>query len=94
MQRLLESANEAAALEALHAAGATDGLPVVIPRPERVEAMLQRVDMDEDQPLGVMGPKQGAATVEKVAASAVMAGCIPDHFPVVVACFGPITPKG
>jgi hypothetical protein len=85
MQKLHEAASEAEALEALHAANATDGLPVVIPTTERVESMLQRVEMDPDQPLGVMGPKQGAATVQKVAAAAVMAGCLPDYFPVVIA---------
>jgi hypothetical protein len=32
-----------------------------------------------------MGPGRGVATVEKVAVAAVMAGCLPDHMPVVVA---------
>ena len=85
MSRVLEAADEAAAAEALHQSGATDGLPVVVPTPERVHAMVERVDLDPALVLGVMGPKQGAATVEAVAISAVMAGCLADHFPVVVA---------
>ena len=35
--------------------------------------------------LGTMGPGHGIATVEKVAIAAVMAGCLPDYMPVVVA---------
>jgi len=32
-----------------------------------------------------MGPNLGACTIEKLAIAAVMAGCTPDHVPVVVA---------
>ena len=35
--------------------------------------------------LGVMGPAGGVATVEKVAVAAVMAGCLAEHVPVVIA---------
>lgn len=85
MSKLLEAADEMAAVERLHEMGATDGLPVIVPTPERVAAMVERVGLDPDMPLGVMGPKQGAATVSAVATCAVMAGCLPDNFPVVVA---------
>lgn len=85
MEGLLESADEFSAIERLHELGATDGLPVIVPTPGRVTAMVERVGLDPDLLLGVMGPKQGAATIEKVAISAVMAGCLPDHFPIVVA---------
>ena len=82
---LLVADNDAAALELLHELRCTDGLPVVIPTPERVERMVLASGLDGDLSLGVMGPAQGAATVENVATAAVMAGCLPDHFPVVVA---------
>ncbi|MEM7207909.1 MAG: hypothetical protein AAF434_08810 [Pseudomonadota bacterium] len=82
---MLESTSEAQALEELHRLGCTDGLPVVVPTHERVDAMVTHVDLDPDLSLGEMGPRSGSATVEKVAASAVMAGCLPDHFPVVIA---------
>ena len=85
MEELLEAADQIYALERLHELGTTDGLPVVVPTPDRVAAMVDRVGLDPDLLLGVMGPKQGAATLEKVAIAAVMAGCLPDHFPVVVA---------
>ncbi|WP_428121781.1 hypothetical protein [Candidatus Poriferisodalis sp.] len=82
---LLEARSEADALEQLHALGLTDGLPVIIPTPERVAAMVLATGLDPDLELGVMGPAHGVASVEKVAAAAVMAGCLPDHIPVVVA---------
>lgn len=77
--------DEAAALEDFHRRGLTDGLPVVIPTPERVDAMVLASGLDGDLLIGRVGPGFGDATVEKVAANAVMAGCLPDHFPVVVA---------
>ena len=82
---LLDAADEATALEWLHAERCTDGLPVVIPTPERVERMVLASGLDGALSLGAMGPGGGAATVEKVAANAVMAGCLPDHMPVVLA---------
>lgn len=66
-----------------HAAGWTDGLPVVAPTEERVAAMVG--GRDGLEVLGVMAPGRGVATVEAVAVNAVMAGCDPAHMPVVVA---------
>ena len=86
MSRTLRTApDEEAALEELHALGCTDGLPVVIPTPKRVDRTVLAGGLDADLVLGVMGPASGEATVEKVAVAAVMAGCLPDHFPVVLA---------
>ncbi len=36
--------------------------------------------------IGTLAPKQGLATVEKIAANAVMAGCKPEYMPVLLAC--------
>jgi hypothetical protein len=83
--QLLSAADELGAIEALHAAGCTDGLPVIVPTPERVQRMVLATGMDGDMVLGEMGPSGGSATVEKVAIAAVMAGCLPDHVPVVIA---------
>ncbi len=83
--RRLSAASEELALEALHTAGCTDGLPVVIPTPERVQRMIVSGGVDADIILGAVGPGRGEATVEKVAVNAVMAGCGPEHFPVVIA---------
>ena len=84
--RSVEADSETDALEMLHREGWTDGLPVVIPTAERVEAMVQwSYGLDGDVVLGLMGPSQGEATVAKVAINAVMAGCRPEYFPVVLA---------
>lgn len=85
MHALLEATDESAALEELHLRGATDGLPVIVPTEPRVSAMVNRADLDPDLLLGIMGPKQGAATVKATAIAAVMAGCQVDQFPIVVA---------
>ena len=85
MSQRLTALSEEAALEQLHEAGCTDGLPVVIPTPARVERMVLASGLDPDVSLGQLGPNLGEATVEKAAIAAVMAGCLPDHFPVVVA---------
>lgn len=77
--------DEGEALEFLHANNCTDGLPVVIPTAARVERMILASGLDAESDLGSMGPGGGAATVAKIAANAVMAGCIPDYMPVVVA---------
>ena len=62
-----------------------DGLPMVPPTPERVEAMLGTVDRSPDEVIGILHPRRGIATVRAIAANAVMAGCRPDYFPAVLA---------
>jgi hypothetical protein len=74
--------------EKLYREKMTDGLPVVLPTPERVEEMLSAAAIagyDRDLVLGEIGPNMGQAMIEKVAINAVMAGCLPDHLPVVIA---------
>src|SRR5438132_8131107 len=85
MNSRLDAPDEAAALEHLHALGCTDGLPVVIPTPDRVDRMVLAGGLDPDVVIGAVAPNLGEATVEKIAANAVMAGCVPDVFPVVLA---------
>lgn len=85
MSELLRAADVDAALELLHELGCTDGLPVVIPTADKVARLVLASGLDGDIELGDMGPANGVATVEKVACAAVMAGCLPDHMPVVVA---------
>ena len=65
--------------------GWTDGLPIVPPTEDRVGAMLQYTDRDPDEVIAVLEPKRGVATVEKIAINAVMAGCLPQYMPMLVA---------
>lgn len=62
-----------------------DGLPLVAPTPDRVDAMLDAVGRAADEVVAELPPARGLATVEVVAANAVMAGCLPAHLPVVLA---------
>lgn len=70
-------------IEECYDRGWTDGLPVVPPTQDRVRAMI--ADRDPDAPVAILPPSGGLATVEKIAANAVMAGCIPAAMPVVIA---------
>ena len=65
--------------------GWTDGLPVVPPTLERVADMLAATPMQPQDIIGEIPPNWGSATVEKLAVNAVMAGCRPEYFPVLIA---------
>ncbi len=65
--------------------GWTDGLPIVPPTVERVGATLAAAGLDADEVIGTVPERSRAITAEKAAINAVMAGCRPEHFPVVVA---------
>jgi hypothetical protein len=67
----------------LYRRGWTDGLPIVPPTGDRVEAMLG--DWQEETLLGLIEPKLGRATARKIAANAVMAGAAPEHFAILLA---------
>jgi len=71
--------------EAMYDRGWTDGLPVVPPTPERVLRMLRGTPRDPGEVVAVVPPDLVECTVEKVAVNAVLAGCLPDHLPVVLA---------
>ncbi|CAN0405473.1 unnamed protein product, partial [Phaeothamnion confervicola] len=67
------------------ARGWSDGLPVVAPTRARVDAMLRYCDHSADLEIGTMPPRHGIVTPEILAINAVMAGCRPQYFPVVLA---------
>ena len=71
--------------EAMYARGWTDGLPVVAPTVARVARMLAGTTRDPSDIVAVVPPDLVECTVEKVAINAVMAGCRPEHLPVVLA---------
>lgn len=85
MSEFVYASTEEDALERLHREDLTDGLPVVIPTRRRIEEMILAGGLDGDVSLGEVGPSMASATVDVVAANAVMAGCLPEHFPVVLA---------
>ena len=71
--------------------GWTDGLPVIPPTRERVEGLLTGWAGDPDEEIAEVPPLMGVATVRAVAVNAVMAGCLPEYLPVVVAAVSAIT---
>ena len=71
--------------------GITDGLPVIPPTDKDVQAMIDYVGLPADQLVGTIPPENGLATIEKVAINAVMAGCLPEYFPVVLAAIEAVT---
>ncbi len=83
--RRIEVADADDEVEALYRLGVTDGLPVVPPTPERVLRMLQGTTRAPDEVVAVVPPDLVEVSVEKVAINAVMAGCLPEHLPWVIA---------
>jgi hypothetical protein len=74
----------AAAQELYHANGWTDGLPIVPPTEDAVRACLDWAMTPPEQLIGIEPVRAAPITAEKLAINAVMAGCLPMHFPVVL----------
>ncbi len=83
--KIHEVTDYAAAQEFYHSQGWTDGLPIVPPTADAVEACLEWAMLTPDQLIGVEPVRERPITAEKLAINAVMAGCLPMHFPVVAA---------
>lgn len=65
--------------------GWSDGLPIIPPTEDAVRQMLRFTDRERDDVVAVLAPRYGEATMEKIAVNAVMAGCLPEYLPVLVA---------
>ena len=72
-------------IEHFYREGMTDGLPVVPPTPESVERFLEAAGVEGGEVLGTRASRNWRVTAQKVAINAVMAGCLPEYAPVVVA---------
>ncbi|MBI2909265.1 MAG: hypothetical protein HYX92_16595 [Chloroflexi bacterium] len=62
-----------------------DGFPIIPPTELKVERMLSGTSRRPNEIVTVLEPGMGEATVEKIAINAVMAGCLPEHMPVLIA---------
>jgi hypothetical protein len=82
---IADASDEATAAERLQQWGWTDGLPVVVPTPERVERFCAAAVSDPDASLGPIAPRGAELTLRALAANAVMAGCLPEYLPVLEA---------
>jgi hypothetical protein len=82
---VLEVADDFEANELYQRNGWTDGLPIVAPTEDRVKRYLDAAGLQADDLLGTEPVRRRRITAEKVAIAAVMAGCLPEYMPVVVA---------
>ena len=79
------------AIELFYEKGWTDGLPIIPPTEDRIHSMLSTVGMEPDIIIGSIPERGRVFTAEVVAINAVMAGCMPEYFPVVVAIVAAIS---
>ena len=87
----LTSDNFHAVQEIVHAHLWTDGLPVIPPEPQLVSACLEFAMLSPRHLVGIEPVRERAVTAEKLAVNAVMAGCLPEYMPVLIAAVKAIT---
>ena len=63
----------------------TDGLPIILPTADRVEKFLKYTDRSPDEQVAILPPGNLRATPSNIAANGVMAGCRPEHMPLLMA---------
>jgi hypothetical protein len=68
--------------------GWTDGLPIVAPTTDAVNEMLAGAEVDGDELIGSIPAHRVSMTAEHAAVAAVMAGCLPQYFPIVLSALG------
>ena len=64
--------------------GWTDGLPIAPPTEDDLREFLRFADRGAREVVAVLPPRQGEATVERIAINAIMAGCRPEYLPVIL----------
>ena len=85
VSRKIDYAPDDDPVEMCYARGWSDGLPVTPPTDIRVLRMLKGTARKPDEFVGKIPPYLAPCTVEKVAINAVMAGCLPEYMPVLLA---------
>ncbi len=79
------AAEAAALIEAYYQRGWTDGLPVVPPTEDSVGAMLAGAGLKGPEIVGEVPARNATVSADKVAINAVLAGCLPEYMPVLLA---------
>jgi len=80
----VEPSDTIEAIEECYRLGWSDGLPVVPPVEYKVREMLEYVGMTGEEELLSLEMRNRVLTSENAAANAVMAGCLPEYFPVLI----------
>ncbi len=83
--RRIEVTDDQDAIEVSYDRSWSDGLPIVPPTDLRIARMLAATSRKPDEIIGDIPPNLISCSIEKVAINAVMAGCRPEYFPVVLA---------
>ena len=83
--RVLEFDDSSQVYEEYFSRGWTDGLPIIPPTKKRVEECLNEAHYSPADIIGTEPTKGRVISAEKVAINSVMAGCLPEYFPVLVA---------
>jgi hypothetical protein len=92
-ERVMVADNPETIFQLFMARGWMDGLPFIPPKEDRVARMLAYADRDPKEVVALLPPRWGEATVEKIAVNAVMAGCLPQYFPVVMTAVSAMAEK-
>ncbi len=77
-----EASDTVEAIEECYRLGWSDGLPVVPPVDYKVREMLEFSGLTGEEELLSLDMRRRVLTSENAAANAVMAGCLPEYFPV------------
>jgi hypothetical protein len=80
----VDAASAEALMEACLERGWSDGLPVIPPIRHLVDAHVAASGLPAENVIGEIPPAWGRATVERIAANTVMAGCRPEYVPAVI----------
>jgi hypothetical protein len=91
LRKVSVAADFRAVFNDMYSRGFTDGLPVIPPTEDAVREMLEHVAMDPDETLAVIPPDDEPLSAAKAAINTVMAGCLPEYFPVVIAAVKAVT---
>src|SRR5688572_21559106 len=83
--RIFEAHDLEAAVELCYSQNWTDGLPVVPPTRAPIERIVRYLGRDPTEVIGVVPPRNGVATIEKIAINCAMAGCKAEYVPIVIA---------
>ena len=85
LRRIVEVEDLESAVELCYQEGWTDGLPVIPATEASIRRILDYLGMKPETVIGIVPPRRGIATVEKIAINCVMAGCLPAYVPLVIA---------
>jgi len=77
--RYYDAPDLAAAMELCYTEGWTDGLPVMPPTADRIDAMLAAAGLEPGIEIAFIENRQVSVTAEKVAINAVLTWCKPEY---------------